>query len=72
MLPLFEIYFVSNDKIIGQGWDGELQTGRMVEEQRIRHIMGKDVLKKKAEKEEKVPWINKSHVQLGFAQAMPA
>jgi len=35
--------------------------------------MGEDALNKKAEMEGKAPWINKSHVQLGYCvQAMPA
>lgn len=70
MLPLLEICFLSSGEIIGQGWE-ELWTGRTVEKRRIRDIMGDNALKKKAVKDEKVPWINKSHTQLGFVQAMP-
>lgn len=50
VLPLLEVYFVSSGEIIGQGWEGELWTGRTVEKQRIRHVMGEDALKKKTEK----------------------
>lgn len=50
VLPLLEVYFVSSGEIISQGWEGELWTGRTVEKQRIRHVMGEDALKKKTEK----------------------